>query len=725
MKGTKLKILISILIIILIGLCTCLIVFRNKQELRPIKSKRQLEKIYYGDNYYDDYEDSFFIKAIGMPFTYFKYKPRRDYLYGSRYYDYDDYYTTYTTGGISESINSIDSKSATDIASTSNSSKSTSQFDGSNSSSNKDYSKTNIQVENVDEADITKTDGDYIYSLSEENVIITDVRNPEKVEIASKISLYGSAPEDLLLCDGKLVVIYTETSTGRYGRNNTVVTIYDITDKKDPVQVKSFTLYEPYYTCRCIGSNLYVISSGSLRMENDEVVTYYTENSKKKELPLKNMYYLKDVDTDTQTLISKVDLSNLDENISLNSYLIDISNAYVSENSIYLLDYDYDDDYYNDVPPIWTVFGMAGAITPFVYDNYDDYYYNYGKTSSSDYYTKIYKFDILDDGSIKYSNKAKVDGQTINQYSLDEYNQNLRVALYDLKTGSRVVVFDKNMKQIGESDYVAVGEKMYSSRFIGNKLYFVTFRTMDPLFVIDLSDPTRPDVLGELKIPGYSTYLHPYDENHIIGIGMQTEENVNRDSQGRVLSTSSIITGMKMAIFDVSNVSRPKELSHTVIGDRRTTSAILTNPKALLFSKEKELIAIPVNNYAEDFKATYSDNTSSVVSSYTTNSKSYVSEGYLVYKINLTDGFNLKGVITHEKNKSDYSYYANSRLLRGIYIDNNLYTISETAIKVNKLDDLTPVSELQIIKNAVVDNDIDTHMDIDLVTDDIKIKEVR
>ena len=722
MKGKKLKILISILIIILIALCVCLIVFRNKQELRPIKSEKQLKKIYYGDDYYDD-EESLLLKALGMPFTYLKYKPRR-YYSSRRYYDYDyDYSPSYSksSGAASTILESIDTKVTNDYASINGASKSTSLFENSGSSSKKDYSTTNIQVENVDEADITKTDGDYIYSLSEENVIITDVRNPEKIEIASKISLYGSAPEDLLLCDGKLVVIYTETSNGRYGSNNTVVTIYDITDKKDPYAVKTFTLYEPYYTCRCIGNNLYVISSGSLRMENEEVSRYYTEDSKKKELPLDNMYYLKDVETDTQTLISKVDLSNLKQDISLNSYLIDISNAYVSENSIYLLDYDYDYSYYDDIPPVWTVFGMAGAITPFVYDNYDDYYQSYGRKSSSDYHTVIYKFDILNDGSIKYSNKAKVDGQTINQYSLDEYEGNLRVALYDTKTGSRVVVFDKNMKQIGESDCVAVGEKMYSSRFIGNKLYFVTFRTMDPLFVVDLSDPTNPDVLGELKIPGYSTYLHPYDENHIIGIGMETEEIVRRGSDGRVLSTTSSITGMKMAIFDVSNVSRPKELSHIVIGDRRTTSAILTNPKALLFSKEKELIAIPVNNYETDFEVTYSDNTSSVVSSYTNSSKSYVSEGYLVYKINLTDGFNLKGLITHENNKTSYSYYTNSRLLRGLYIDNNLYTVSETAVKVNKLDDLAPVSELKIIKSEVEDELIEKDP---VVNNRVEIKEV-
>ena len=299
----------------------------------------------------------------------------------------------------------------------------------------------------------------------------------------------------------------------------------------------------------------------------------------------------------------------------------------------------------------------------------------------------------LPDASIR---EAKEKGQTINQFSIDEYEGNLRVALYNSE-GSRIVIFNNEMKKIGETEKLAEGEKMYSSRFLGDRAYLVTYKTIDPLFVIDLSNPENPQVLGELKIPGYSTYLHPYDENHLIGIGMQTEEKVNRDSSGRVRSTTATITGMKMALFDVTDVNNPIQISDTIIGDRRTTSAILTNHKALLFSKEKELLAIPVNNYTEDFEIeSSSDEYESIVNSYTNYRKEYVSEGYFVYNINLTDGFTLKGTITHDKTKSKYSYYNASRLLRGLYIDDNLYTVSEDYIKVNSLDDLQEISQLKI-----------------------------
>ena len=201
--------------------------------------------------------------------------------------------------------------------------------------------------------------------------------------------------------------------------------------------------------------------------------------------------------------------------------------------------------------------------------------------------------------------------------------------------------------------------------------------------------------IQELKIPGYSTYLHPYDENHIIGIGMETKETVRRNYSGRVISTTAKIVGMKMALFDVSNVNTPIQISSVVIGDSRTTSAILTNPKALLFSKEKSLIAIPVNNYSDDFEINASDSYSSLVNNYSKYNKPYIAEGYFVYNINIQDGFKLKGIITHEKEKNTY-YNNTTKLLRGLYIDNNLYTVSETAIKVNDLDSLKQVGEIKI-----------------------------
>lgn len=657
-KGVKVFIVI-LLIAIIIAVIT-IVCNKDDTELKTVKSKQELLKIYEGDN--SDLQE-LLARIFCMPFSMF-------------YHNYDVIEKVDNTWSIG-----IDSVGSTESSSS--------------SSNTKDYSTTNIQVENVDEADIVKTDGDYIYSISEDNVIITDVKDPKQPKVVATIkSEDDDIPEDIILHKDKLVVISTKgNQTQRYyynNRMNTVVKIYNITSREKPVLTKSYEMYEPYYTSRCIDNVLYVISSGNLRKEDDEIVVGYNEDNMEKEMSIDKIKYLKDVKTTKQTLISTVDLNNETADIKLDSYLMNISNAYVSENAIYLLNQKYNND---SKIPIKLLFGFKGVF------GLEDYY---EMDSESGYYTEIYKFDIKE--NVEYKAKTKVKGKTINQYSLDEKDNHLRIALYD-NDGSRVAIFDEDLKQIGISDNVAKGEKMYSSRFIGDKVYFVTYKTMDPLFVMDLSNETKLKVLGKLKIPGYSTYLHPYDENHIIGIGMETKEIINRNSNGKVISTTAKVVGMKMALFDVSNVNSPVQISSVVIGDSRTTSAILTNPKALLFSKEKSLIAIPVNNYSQDFEVTSSNNYETMINNYTKYGKPYNAEGYFVYNINVQDGFKLKGVITHEKTNATY-YYSNSKLLRGLYIDNNLYTVSETMIKVNELDSLKAVGELKLKNTENVDSSV-------------------
>lgn len=667
----KLKFFIVLITVFIVAIIISLIASNSSEpELKTIKSKKELMSIYESDT--SDFEEIIRFIICG-PLS----------IINSRY-------NTISKSNLSYDFDIEDSITAESTTS--------SNFTKSSSNSSKEHSTTNIQVENVDEADITKTDGDYIYSISDNNVIITDVKDPASIKIASKIKSYDDfIPEDLILYNDKLIVI--STLYKNYRKSNTSVNIYDISNKEKPHLLKNYVLNQKYYTSRCINGRLLVISSGYLRKENDDIDIYYSEDDVKKEIELSNIHYIDKLRSSYQTLMSSLDLDNIDK-VNISSYLFNIENAYISENNIYLLDEDYDDNYYNNSNKIKLIFKNLfglGGIPGFIYyldnDYYDDYDYDYDYTQ----YTYIYKFNFLESNEIKFDKHTKVKGTTINQFSVDEYNDNLRLGLYS-HDGSRVVVFDKNLKQLGETEYLSEGEKMYSTRFMGNKAYMVTYKNTDPLYVIDLSNPSSPKVLGKLKIPGYSTYLHPYDETHLIGIGMQTEERVNRNSSGRIISTSAVITGMKMALFDVSNVNKPIQISETIIGDSRTTSAILTNHKALLFSAEKGIIAIPVNNYSEDFEISESsDNISSLISSYTNYSKNYISEGYFVYNINLTDGFKLKGTITHDKKKSSkYSYYSNSKLLRGLWIENNLYTISEDMIKVNSLENLESICELNI-----------------------------
>ena len=650
----KNQILIIALIVIMI--IFSILIYNSNSQIKTIKSEKELLHIYNSEDYNNI---PFAEKVITLPFSL---------LFQDNYHrrNYDVVYGTNTQNGDMET-----KKDAITSA-----------------GSTKDYSKTNIQVEGVDEADIVKTNGDYIYSISENNIVITNAKDASKIKIESMINTESAIPNDLLLYNDKLVIFSTDNQN-RYSKQNTIVEIYDVSDAKNPRRIKSFELYEPYYTTRCIDGRLYVFSKGLLRKTNNKVERKYKEDNKTKEIALNKIKYLKNNKYNVQTLIAELDLNNISD-IKLNSYLIDISNAYVSKENIYLLD----QDYYSDVPKISSIFTLKGVFGIFDYvdDNYDDT-------------THIYKFSINKNKGVSLKSNTELTGKIVNQYSVDEKDGNLRIALQS-DDGTRIVILDNKLNILGETESVAEGERMYASRFMGDKAYLVTYRNTDPLFAVDLSNVKEPKVMGELKIPGYSTYLHPYDETHLIGIGMDTEEHVNRDSDGKVISTWVTTNGMKMCLFDVSDINNPKEIAKTTIGDRRTVSAILSNPKALLFSKEKNLLAIPVNNYADDFEVTSSTTYEDEINSYTNYNKNRVGEGYFVYSIDLDNGFNLKGTIKHDtRTSNDYYYYYRSKLLRGLYIDDDLYTVSESSIKVNNLDNLTEISSLNINDKGAENNE--------------------
>ena len=638
--------IVILLLVIIVFVFSCSLSSRNN-DIASVKSENQLLHFSKSSDYYRE-DFNLFEKMLMLPFSVF----------------YSDYYI-YDVQPQWSDVNTVEDMTYGND----------SEIKSTNS---KDFSETNIQVEGVDEADIVKTDGDYIFSLSNSDVVITNVKDPTNIKVESKIN--EKIPVDLILYKNKLVIISTITGD-YYGENNTLVSIYDISDKANPKKMKSFELYEPYYTTRCIDNKLYIFSSGYLREDNDKVVRDYKEDNKVKELSLDKIKYLKDSSSNIQTLIAEVDLNDLDKNIKLDSYLIDIFNAYISENNIYLIDEEY--NYNGDRVKPLDIFGPKGIFAIF-----GDFDYSY------DDITTIYKFNINKNKGISYSAKTDVDGSTINQYSMDEKDGNLRIAL-DSSEGSRIAIFDDKLHLLGETESVAKNEEMRATRFVGDKAYLVTYETTDPLFVVDLSNVKDPKILGELKIPGYSTYLHPYDDTHLIGIGVETEEKISRDEFGEVISSWSVVTGMKMSLFDVSDVNNPKQLAHITIGDSRTVSAVLTNPKALLFSKEKELIAIPVNNYQEDFSIEDYEDGDDITEAFVDYDKPYISEGYFVYNINLENGFNLKGVINHEKSEST-RYNRNSKLLRGLYIEDDLFTISEEAIKVNKLDNLDEISKISL-----------------------------
>jgi len=292
-------------------------------------------------------------------------------------------------------------------------------------------------------------------------------------------------------------------------------------------------------------------------------------------------------------------------------------------------------------------------------------------------------------GSIVGRGNATVPGYVLNQFSMDEHDGYFRVATTSRSwrsgaEGNNVYVLDENMETVGRLENLAPGEEIYSARFMGDRCYLVTFKKVDPLFTIDLSDPENPRVLGKLKIPGYSDYLHPYDENTLIGVGKETEEAKEGDF--------AWYQGVKISLFDVSDVENPRELAKIEIGDRGTDSPALYDHHAFLFSKARNLLVIPVLEAQideDDFSGPVPGNFYG----------EYVYQGAYVFHIS-PDGITLQGRITHISDdsllRSGFWFDSEYSVERSLYIEENLYTISKGMLKVNDLGTLEEIVSVEL-----------------------------
>jgi uncharacterized secreted protein with C-terminal beta-propeller domain len=305
--------------------------------------------------------------------------------------------------------------------------------------------------------------------------------------------------------------------------------------------------------------------------------------------------------------------------------------------------------------------------------------------------TIIHRISV-ENGEIEYQASGEVLGYVLNQFSMDEYNGYFRIATTSgqvwgwngATSKNNVYILNSDLNIVGRLENLAPGENIHSARFMGDRGYLVTFKKIDPLFVLDLSNPSDPRVLGQLKVTGYSDYLHPYDETHIIGIGKETVEA----EEGNF----AWYQGIKISLFDVSDVENPIEIAKYEIGDRGTDSPILTDHKAFLFDKSRNLLVIPVtvaqidpSQYPGGVPANAYGNP--------------VWNGAYIFKISVEEGLILQGKITHMDNAElKMGYYSTSQysIKRSLYIDDVLYTISDSKIKMNSLLDLSEINQLNL-----------------------------
>jgi uncharacterized secreted protein with C-terminal beta-propeller domain len=608
--------------------------------------------------------------------------------------------------------------------------------DSSPPGASKDHSDTNVQVEGVDEGDIIKTDGKYAYIVSRNQtmVFIVDVYPAEDAKIVHTLKFDWTVRE-IYLNNGKLVVLgatlYYYCYDGLYwGERHsyepeTHVNVYDLTYKDSPILTRSTMLKGSYVASRMIGDYLYlIVNQYTNQIENED------------DLPTvaSNVYYADEYDYwYTLTSIISINVQDSSEDPNIQSILLGVStHIYVSVNNIYLsytkrmswieqIERRVDDVIVPMVPfetkneistakisgesryeRLQNIDRIVGTYKEGLTEDeeddyeseYEDRYVDFQNQLQKDMQkTMIHRIRVKD-GWIQYQASGGVRGYVLNRFSMDEYNRYFRIAT---TSGSRwmwgsgenglanhVFVCDMDIKIVGSVNDIAPGESIYSARFMGDRGYLVTFKKVDPFFVIDLSNPQHPKILGELKIPGYSNYLHPYDENHVIGIGKDAYD----------MGDFAWYQGVKLSLFDVTDVSNPKEKSKYIIGDRGTESLALSDPHAFLFSKNKNLLVIPIV-LAEIDDSKYPDGASPSTSG------EYTWCGAYVINVDEKNGFELQGKITHLDGSEDPEknwYYRSSekRIKRSFYIEDTMYTLSDYLLKASRMDNLNDINSVEL-----------------------------
>jgi uncharacterized secreted protein with C-terminal beta-propeller domain len=557
-----------------------------------------------------------------------------------------------------------------------------------------DYSATNVQVQGVDEADMVKTDGQYIYQVNNRRVVVARAYPATAMEVVGIVEFSDKYfyPRELYLDEKYLVVIGSNESyyskpiplpgpielmpesprlPGYLPSLSTVqAMVYDLSNKAELKLVREVELEGHYISSRKIGSALYLVTNkyfdyyyilNEPTAGEENASPLFRDSAGKDEfVPVDYQdirYFPGSVDSN-YLMVGGLNLDNPGQEVEISTYLGAGQNIYASLENLYV------------------------TVSKYEFDQ---------KVQVSKQNTEVYKFG-LNRGRVTYRNKGTVPGMILNQFSMDEHQGYFRIATTtgdmwrddEHTSKNNVYILNEKMVMTGKVEDIAPGEKIYSVRFMGDRGYMVTFKTVDPLFVIDLKDPANPVILGALKIPGYSDYLHPYDENHLIGFGKDAVE----------VDNMAYYLGMKIALFDVSNVHNPIEKFTEMIGDRGTESEILQNHKALLFSKEKNLLAFPVtvmevkDNNQYNYKG---------IPPY----GQFTFQGAYVYHLDPETGFTLQGKITHlteeDYLKAGQHWYDSAKNVeRLLYIDDNLYTLSQRIWKAHGLNDLVERNALVI-----------------------------
>jgi uncharacterized secreted protein with C-terminal beta-propeller domain len=540
-----------------------------------------------------------------------------------------------------------------------------------------DHSSTNVQEVGVDEADVVETDGRYIYSLTgfygEGRLVITDTQSNT---VVARHDVPGSAT-GLYLIGDRLTVLsweYDETTPPvpagheiaraegactyflphRY-RQQVNVTVLDVSNPHSPKELEHTRVDGAYLSSRAIGDRVYLVVSNNL----DTPMPLYEPGPGGTVLYESREDYIARLDaaalqdalpgwtaTDARGRTTSGLLWN-DDNVYLTDPQDPLDQSFLS---VALIDVGDDTPGTDAAATVTGYDGQVYASQRSLYIAQSSWWGSQG--------TDLFKFTLGAD-SVDLSATIKIDGGVINQFSMDEEGDYFRVATQSggwSNPSSAVQVLDQvgdDLRVVGSVGDIAPGESMYAARFVGSRAYLITFEQVDPLITIDLSDPSAPKVAGELVIPGFSRYLQPIDETHLVGLGRSVE--------------NSRTTGIQLSLFDVADIANPKRVGTYDIPKTEGSwqySVADYDHHAFSYFPAQGVLAFPIT--LEQWEGDYNMKTEQRLE---------------VVTIDPTKGFTRLGAIVHDDDE----------ILRSVRIGQNVFSIGSEAIKVANLDDPSDV----------------------------------
>jgi len=546
---------------------------------------------------------------------------------------------------------------------------------GTSTSATPSHSQTNAQVAGVDELDTVKNDGTYIYTITNNTVAIVLAYPVTDAKLLAHVSVNGSL-QGIFVDGNRLVIVsqqytqylfhYTGSVQPGMGASiavypiylnypqTTSLSIFDISNHSSPVLTTTLVVNGTLAGARLIGDYAYLVATQPVYCNGPIMLPESVVNGRALMMGVASVYHsdIADVAHSFTTVVG-INVTQANPTPAAKIFLIGTSsNIYVSVHQIYL------------TQPIW----------------------------SQAEQTAVHRITV-DGSSIRYETTGTVSGHVLNQFSMDEFNGNFRIATtgygpspaastggvgstYEQRTN--VYVLDSGLHIIGRLEGLSPGEAFYAARFMGDRAYLVTFQRMDPLFVIGLQDPHQPKVLGQLNVTGVSDYLQPYDETHLIGFG-KSSTNVTWEN-------AALFQGLKLSLFDVTDPSHPIDTTNYLVGDRGSDSPALTDHRSVLFDRSLNLLVIPLSIAQAQPSATSPWSYSPIVW-----------QGAYVFSVTVQNGIVFRGGITHLATGQLPSWYNSGFFVtRALYIGSVLYTISNNMVKMNSFSDLTELNSVSL-----------------------------